>query len=108
MKITLTCLQRLSLDSLIGAQQGTLDEIFLLHDIREKLQMSRSSRAQYFKVLANGTVMADEEAIATGEPLEIELEKAESRKVLDLLKTWRNFGEADIAWVAPLKKALES
>lgn len=107
MTLHLTMMQRLSLDSLLSLQRGSLDDLFTLHDIREKVKLPPALREEYIKELPDGRAILDVHALELAESNDFEFEKEEVRRLSKLLKEWTNFTEADLAWVLPLKKALE-
>jgi hypothetical protein len=107
MKVTLTMMQRLNLDALLSVQKGNLDDLFTLHDIREKIKVPKNLKDEYLRVLPNGQAMVDEKAIELAENADYEFEKDEVRRLAKLLKEWHQFSEGDLAWVLPLKKALD-
>lgn len=107
MKITLTMIQRLNLDALLSVQRGSLEDLFTLHDIREKIKVPKAQREELVKALPNGVVLVDEQAVEAIAPVEYDFEKEEARRLSRLLKEWQQFSEGDLAWVLPLKKALE-
>jgi hypothetical protein len=106
-KLTLTMLQRLSLDALLSVQRGTLDDLFTLHDIRKKIKVPVQLREEYVKTLPDGRVLVDERAVELAEPVEYEFEKEEIRRLLRLIKEWTSFSEGDLAWIIPLKQQLD-
>jgi hypothetical protein len=106
-QITVNMMQRLNLDALLSIQRGGLEDLFTLHDIREKVRVPQELRDSYVKMLPDGRAMLDEKAVELAESMEVELEKDEVRRLLKLFKEWANFTEGDVAWVGPLKKQLE-
>lgn len=106
-KLTLTMMQRLNLDALLSVQRGSLDDLFTLHDIREKIKVPKALRDEYLKTLPDGRVLVDEGAVTIAESVDYEFEKEEVRRVQKLLKEWQQFSESDLSWVVPLKKQLE-
>jgi hypothetical protein len=107
MKVTLTMMQRLALETLVAAQRGTMADLFVLYDIREKVKVPPEQREEYVKVLPNGTVLADQKAIEAAPTLDVEFEKEEARRVARLLQTWDRFTPEDFVWLLPLKKAFD-
>lgn len=105
-KITLTMMQRLSLDALLSVQRGSLDDLFTLHDIREKIKVPKGLRDEYVKALPDGRALLDEQAVTLAESVDYDLEKEEVRRLYKLVKEWPSFLEPDLAWVIPLKKQL--
>ena len=106
-KLTLTMLQRLSLEALLSVQRGSLDDLFTLHDIREKIRVPRAVREEYVKTLPDGRVLVDEQAVELAAPTDYDFEKEEIRRLMRLLKEWTNFSEGDLVWIVPLKRQLE-
>jgi hypothetical protein len=106
-KLTLTMMQRLSLDALLSVQRGSLDDLFTLHDIREKIKVPKALRDEYLKTLPDGRVLVDEDAVTLAESVDYEFEKEEIRRVQKLLKEWQQFSEGDLGWVLPLKRQLD-
>jgi len=104
--IEFTLIQRLSLEALLGQQRGSVADLITLFDITNKLKVE--AREAYVKELPDGRVLVDNEAISKTPPVQIELEKAERRKLLDIIKGHNTFGPSDLAWVLPLKKQLEA
>jgi len=106
-KLTLTMLQRLSLEALLSVQRGSLDDLFTLHDIREKIRVPRALREEYVKTLPDGRVLVDEPAVELAAPADYDFEKEEIRRLMRLLKEWTNFSEGDLVWIVPLKRQLD-
>lgn len=106
--ITFTMMQRLQLDGLLGIQRGTLDDIEVFSDIREKIKVSEDARAELVRELPDGRLLIDLPAVAKQESTVVTLEKEERRRLLNLLKTTNTFTTQDIEWVRPLCKQLES
>ncbi|MDE2104518.1 MAG: hypothetical protein KGL39_45200, partial [Patescibacteria group bacterium] len=106
-KLTLTMMQRLNLDALLSVQRGSLDDLFTLHDIREKIKVPKAMRDEYLRPMPDGRVLVDEGAVMLAESVDYEFEKEEVRRVQKLLKEWTNFTEGDLSWVVPLKKQLD-
>lgn len=107
MNFPLSMMQRLNLDALLSVQRGSLDDLFTLHDIREKIKVPRGLREEYVKSLPDGRVLIDEQAVELAGAVEFDFEKDEVRRLSKLLKEWSNFTEGDLGWVVPLKKLLD-
>lgn len=106
--ISLTMMQRLNLDALLSVQRGSLDDLFTLHDIREKIKVPAALRDEYLKTLPDGHILVDEQAVELAESKDYEFEKEEVRRVQKLLKEWNQFSEGDLTWVVPLIKQLSA
>jgi hypothetical protein len=107
-KVSLTMMQRLNLDALLSVQQGSLDDLFTLHEIRERIKLPRQLRDEYVKTLPDGRTLMDEQAVTLAEPTEYEFEKEEVRRLTRLFKEWTRFSEGDLAWLIPLKKQIDA
>ena len=106
-KVKLTMMQRLNLDALLSVQRGCVDDLFTLHDIRQKIKLPKGLRDEYVKTLPDGRVLMDEQAVELAEPADYDLEKDEVRKLQKLLKEWPQFTETDLDWLIPLRRELE-
>jgi hypothetical protein len=106
LQTNLTMMQRIQLDALLSVQRGTLDDLFSLHEIREKLKMTRALREKYTRVVGNG-LMVDEEACAIADSMQVEFESEHVRRLQKLLKEWNQFTPVDLVWINPLRTALE-
>jgi hypothetical protein len=104
--IEFSLLQRLSLEGLLGQQRGNVADLITLFDITNKIKVK--DRGSYVRELPDGRVLVDNEAISKAEVMPVELEKAERRKLLDIIKSHDGFGPSDLAWILPLKKQLEA
>jgi hypothetical protein len=104
--IEFTLLQRLSVEAILGQQRGTVGDLITVFDITNKIKVA--DRDVYIKDLPDGRVMVDQEAINNAPAEKIELEKAERRKLSEILKAHNTFGPNDLAWVLPLKKQLDN
>lgn len=102
-KLTLT--QRFAVDSLIGQQKGNAQTMGLLYDISKKIRVGDDERKEFVKILPNNAGgLIDKNAPELG----VEFEKAEYKKILELLTVTDTFSPVDMEWIQPLQKQLES
>jgi hypothetical protein len=106
--VTLTAIARIQLDGLLSAQKGTLGELELYSDVREKVRFPVDERRLYVKDLPDGMAIIDTQKLIGISDLTVEFENEEHRKLLQLLETWPNFGTADIEWLRPLRAQLKA
>ena len=97
--------QRIFLDALIGQQRGSVSDIEVFFDIRNKLKIE--NREQYLRALPSGEVIIDAAAINKAGSEKIEMEKEERKKLHELITTHKQFSPSDLDWVLPIKKQLE-
>lgn len=102
-----TALQRLSLEFLLGNQKGNISEMETIYDILKKIKLPDHEKDLYLKVLPD-KILLDEKAMSDAEVLNVDLEKAERRKLLEVLDAHQGFGPADVEWVMPLKTQLKA
>ena len=98
--------QRIFLEILLGQQRGSVSDIEVFFDIRNKLKVE--NRDEYLRALPTGEVIIDEVAANSAGVEKIELEKEERKKLHELISTHKQFSPNDLEWVLPLKKQLES
>jgi len=103
--IELTVKQRILIDLLLNQQRGSVSEIEVFYDVRNKLALP--NRDEFLRSLPTGEVIIDEVAAATKGVEKFDLEKEERRRLLELLTTTKSFSPNDLDWVLPLKKQLE-
>jgi len=103
--IQFTLMQRFGIETLLNLQTGSISELSTLYDIAKKIKIEK--RDQFVLTLANGSQVVDQDAIDKFPILNIELEKAEVRKLLELLVGNKTFKQGDLEWVLPLKKQLD-
>lgn len=101
-----TIRQRIFLEILLGQQRGSVSDIEVFFDIRNKLKVE--NRDEYLRALPTGEVIIDEVAANSSGVEKIELEKEERKKLYELISTHKQFSPNDLEWVLPLKKQLES
>lgn len=102
-----TAIQRMSVESILGQQRGTVGELEVVYDIIEKIKLPTETKNSAVKTLPDGRVLLDEVALQAIPNEDITLEKAERQKLLDIIKTYNGFGPGDVSWIMPLKKQLE-
>lgn len=107
MKITLSPIARLSIDSLIAAQKVSYADLHVLADIKRKVSFSDEVRDSILRELGNGTAIVDKKALAVIQDEDIELEKAEGKKLQQILKDWPGFTAVDLDWLDPVMKQLD-
>lgn len=97
--------QRIFLEVLLGQQRGSVEDIEVFFDIRNKIKLE--DKESFLRALPSGELIIDEvSAVAAGFE-KIELEKEERKKLYDLIKTHKGFSPNDLEWVLPIKKQLE-
>lgn len=104
--IEFTVRQRICLEILLGQQRGSLGEIAVFFDIRNKIKMG--NKENYLRSLPSGELIIDEPAASAAGVESIELEKEERKKLLELIKSHNGFSPNDLEWVLPLKNQLEA
>ena len=97
--------QRIFLEILLGQQRGSVSDIEVFFDIRNKLKVN--NREEYLRSLPTGEVIIDEVAANNAGSEKIQLEKEERKKLQELITTHNQFTPNDLDWVLPLKKQLE-
>lgn len=97
--------QRIFLEILLGQQRGSVSDIEVFFDIRNKLKVD--NREEYLRSLPTGEVIIDEVAVHNAGSEKIQLEKEERKKLQELITTHKQFTPNDLDWVLPLKKQLE-
>jgi hypothetical protein len=102
-----TVRQRISLEQILGQQKGTIAELEAVSDTLKKIRLTDDERDQYLKILPD-KILLDLKAIESAAPLSVELEKAERRKLLEIINSFNSFGPDDVEWVMPLKNQLQA
>lgn len=97
--------QRIFLEILLGQQRGSVSDIEVFFDIRNKLKVE--NRDEYLRSLPSGEIIIDEATANSAGVEKIELEKEERKKLHELINTHKQFTPNDLEWVLPLKKQLE-
>jgi hypothetical protein len=98
--------QRIFLEILLGQQRGSVSDIEVFFDIRNKVKVD--NRDEYLRALPTGEVIIDEVSVNSAGFEKIELEKEERKKLHELINTHKQFTPNDLEWVLPLKKQLEA
>ena len=108
MKITLTCLQRLNIEALIHARElKTLDEQFVTYELLTNIRMSRAEKQRLFLPRPDGTTLPDDNAIELEPSVVREMPDSQVEELKKLLTTAK-VRVADVEWLLPLKRQLES
>jgi hypothetical protein len=97
--------QRIFLEVLLGQQRGSVEDIEVFFDIRNKVKLE--DKESFLRSLPSGELIIDEVSAAAAGFEKIELEKEERKKLYDLIKTHKGFSPNDLEWVLPIKKQLE-
>jgi len=104
--IELSIKQRIFLEVLLGQQRGSVADIEVFYDIRNKIKVK--DREQYLQALPTGEIIIDEVSANASGRETFEIEKEERKRLLELLSSHNNFSPNDLEWVLPLKKELEA
>lgn len=110
MLISLTLWQRMNLEGIIRSKRTKDGDDFLtMYETWKKIAVPDSIRKDYAKSpcdkCGQGRAI-DLDALALAGETEVELEKAEARKLQTLLAEWPNFNVDDGEWLIPLKEVL--
>jgi len=97
--------QRIFLEILLGQQRGSVSDIEVFFDLRNKIKVD--NKEEYLRSLPSGELIIDEVAANKAGSEKIELEKEERKKLHELIATHKQFSPSDLEWVLPLKKQLE-
>lgn len=97
--------QRIFLEVLLGQQRGSVEDIEVFFDIRNKIKLE--DKESFLRALPSGELIIDEVSAVAAGIEKIELEKEERKKLYDLIKTHKGFSPNDLEWVLPIKKQLE-
>lgn len=110
MKVTLTLWQRFNLDGIMRQQRmGDGEDFLALLDLWRKLAVSDALRKDYQRAPCSACGQGrlwDMDALALVEPLTLDLEKAEVRKLSALISGWRQFTVDDADWLTSIKAQL--
>jgi hypothetical protein len=98
---------RLNVSAIVGQQKVSMTDLHVLNDLSKKVTVPDEVRETIMRDLGNGQAILDAEAMKTIPDAEIALEKAEIRKLKQVLKDWTQYGAADLEWLDPLMKQLE-
>lgn len=97
--------QRIFLEILLGQQRGSVSDIEVFFDLRNKIKID--NKEEYLRSLPSGELIIDEVAANKAGSEKIELEKEERKKLHELITTHKQFSPSDLEWVLPLKRQLE-
>lgn len=106
----LTIVQRLSLENIIRQQRGGAGEDFLvLVDLWKKLALRDDEKVGLIEpaCIHCGAQSRYSAKALLLEPIEVNLERAESRRLVSLLDGWRQFTVDDHAWLSSLREQLK-
>ena len=107
--VKLTALQRIQIASIIRAQSvAKFSDLELLHDLLKAVQpLSDEERSRIgVKVLPDGRELWSTDGLDKIEPVEVVLENAEWKKLLDLIDQWPGKTVADYDWIKDIRKQL--
>ena len=104
--LKLDAFQRLQLEGLLNQQRGTVTNLMVTYEIIEKIRLPKEQAETHTKATPDGRVMIDRKGLATIPEESFEMEKAEKRKLLEILNGNEGFGPGDIEWVMPIRKQL--
>jgi len=104
-KIELSVKQRIMLEILLGQQRGSVAEIEVFYDVKNKIKVD--DRDTYLRQLPTGEIIIDEVSASAAPVLSFEFEKEERKRLLDLLSSHKSFTPSDLDWVLPFKRKIE-
>jgi hypothetical protein len=110
-KVSLTLWQRMNLEGIIRQKRtGDGEDFLTMYETWKKITVPDSERKEYFQnpCATCGTARGmDMQRIKLSDDLEVDLEKAEARKITALIQEWKNFSVDDGEWLIPLKLILK-
>jgi hypothetical protein len=108
--VSFSITQRISVENILNQQRGDLESTETLSDVLEKITVPNRKDFINEVKMPDGSVhfIIDEEALEKEPPLECEMEKAEVRALLKILKEFKGYTPADLKWARPLIKALDN
>ena len=98
---------RLNIAAIVGSQKVSMTDLHVLSDLLKKVTVPDDVRENIMRDLGNGQAILDTAAMKAIADVEIDLEKAESRKLKQLLKDWTQYGAGDLEWLDPIMKQLD-
>ena len=98
---------RLNITGILGQQKVAYNDMHVLSDLLKKVTVPDEVRENIMRELGNGQAILDPQAMKEIPDVELELEKAEIRKLKQVLKDWNQYGPADLDWVEPIMKQLD-
>jgi len=105
--ITMSVRARLNIAGIVGQQKVGVSDLHVLGDLFKKVSVPDEDRETVMRDIGNGQAILDLEAMKAMPDAEIALEKAEVRKLKEILKGWTQYGPADLDWLDPVMKQLE-
>lgn len=103
--VTLDMTTRLIVETILGQQKGTLDDLEVPSDILKRIKVPKEEKDNFLRVV-RGQVIVDEEALAAAQPFEVELEKEEVKRLIKIFSEWPGFSPGDVQYVQPFIRAL--
>jgi len=97
----------LNISAIVGQQKVSMTDLHVLSDLSKKVTVPDDVRESIMRDLGNGQAILDMEAMKAIPDAELDLEKAEARKLKQLLKDWTQYGPADLDWLDPVMKQLD-
>lgn len=111
MTVKLTLWQRMNLEGIIRAQRVAESPDFLtMYDVWKKITVPDSERKEYAQnpcVTCGLARMFDMDRVNLAPARDVDIEKAEARKLIELLAGWKQFNVDDGEWLFPLKVILK-
>jgi hypothetical protein len=107
--VKLSIIQRLNLEGLIRQQRSAPDDsLETFHDLFVKVQIPDDERLIYVRDDGRGNAIIDRAVVEKAEEIEVTLEKAEARKMLQLIDgtLCKTFNVDDLQWIKPLRVQL--
>lgn len=104
--LKLTAFQRVQLEGLLNQQRGSVSNLMITYDIIEKIKLPKEQSEPNIKTIPDGRIMIDKNGLAVIPEETFDLEKAEKRKLLEIINGYEGFGPSDIEWLIPLRKQL--
>jgi hypothetical protein len=98
---------RLNIAAIVGQQKVSMTDLHVLSDLSKKVTVPEEVRETLMRDIGNGQAILDADAMKAIPDAEVDLEKAEARKLKQVLKDWSQYGPADLEWLDPIIKQLE-
>jgi hypothetical protein len=105
--ITMSIRARLNIAAIVGQQKVSMTDLHVLSDLSKKVTVPEEVRETLMRDIGNGQAILDADAMKAIPDAEVDLEKAEARKLKQVLKDWSQYGPADLEWLDPIIKQLE-
>jgi hypothetical protein len=98
---------RLNIAGIVGQQKVAYADMHVLSDLLKKVNPPDEVREMIMRDLGNGQAILDQDALKATPDVELDLEKAETRKLKEILKGWTQYGPSDLDWLDPIMKQLD-